>query len=393
MKTLNLLAIVNLHELNNVPNFEPTKTYAVISINNSHSKFTSKQVDIVNNKGKFPDEPFKFEFKSQTDKNGSIQTRYLQITFFTKISSNSTQKPSKLGNVNINLIDFIKSDNQEVRFLLENSKSNAIIKLSIVVKADDGLDDISLPISHFKNFNSTIESTIQQKLSKPTQSPSISCNLPMGSTTSQYSKLKSASTTKSSPIDSKSSMASSANDTHSMMTQALNDLIGDEKSNEILNKLFNKTYRFTWQLQEHGYDEFTPIECIKDIVERNGNGWKKNDEGFDMIDIVQTEYWDRLNNKKRIKHQSNASTKDDDDDDDEWAEFDVEDETSSKRLDQVVDVNQDDDNDSIDDDEYYDLYNPNGRGSNGLKKSYNHRVKPLSEIQVRDDLRSWNINV
>lgn len=385
MKTLNLVAAVDLHELTNVPCFEPTTAYAVMGLTNAHAKHTTGAFPITNNKATFPsNRPVKFTFKTQMDKSSGIQAKYLHITFFTKLQSGERGKPTKLGDITINLIEFVKSDSDEVRFLLENSKSNAIAKLFISVKANDGLDDFSTPSSsHLKSFNSTLESSIHQKLSSQTNpSTSLSYNLPMMS-------VKSPLTIDGSLMGHQggggSSMKSSLHDTHSLMVKALDESIDDHDSNELLNKLFNKTYRFTWQLQDHGYDEFTPSECIRDIVERNGNGWKKNDEGFDMIDIVQTEYWDKLNNTKRNLKSTQADTGVLDEDDDEWADFDFDD--------PLKELDEDEEETVSDDEEYYDLYNPTTAGHLGAKKSFNHRVKPLSEIQVRDDLRSWNINV
>lgn len=353
MRTLNLVAAVEIHELTNVPSFEPTKVYAVLT--QGIHKSTSKLADIVNNKASFPADTIQIPFKAHMDQNKGIQTKYLDITLFTRQQSG---KPSKLGNVNVNLAEFVTAQHgEELRFLLDNSKSNAILKLAIRVSSNDGIDQV-LPAKHPQR------SPLSLSVPMTPVSNSIRCDLPMAKSPTQASHMLDK------PQESKTSLMG---DTHSLMVEALDQSLGQD-SNDMLNRLFNKTYRFTWQLQDHGYDEFTPSECIRDIVAHNGNGWKKNDEGFDMIDIVQTEYWDRVNNSKH--HKSTLGVNDEDD---EWAEFDYEDAK-----------HEDESEEAGDEDEYYELYNQGGAAT---KKSFNKRVKPLSEVQVREDLRSWNVHI
>lgn len=64
--------------------------------------------------------------------------------------------------------------------------------------------------------------------------------------------------------------------------------LGSIFNNPLLSSLINKTYQFSWMKSDDINDnEFTPLECVQDICEHNGTGWRRNEEGNAYIDLIR----------------------------------------------------------------------------------------------------------
>lgn len=384
MKSANLEAKITLDDLSNVPSFGDSHVSATMGLEGHAAHQSHHQsmpvYPVKQNKVSFNSEKvYSFPIRVNMDSQGNLQPRVLKIVIFIV---SPTNKKSQIGSVEINLCQYVSANSDLLPFkmLLDNSKTNAILKGTIQIESSDSFVSPSSLVG--------LGSPAQQRTLK---SLSMSKSSTQQSTKMDYRKKP---TTEGSILDSKMLKKSASearkvnhfNDTHALMVQALDDSLS---SDELLNKLFNNTFRFSWKLSNNQYEEYTPSECIRDIVERNGNGWKKNDEGFDMIDIVQTEYWDKINNKhkgtknnvvtdRKGHHTYEVSNPDhhEDDEDDEWNEFDMLDEDDEAE-EEGEGANGSDDDEHI---------------AFTQKYTRSRRVKPLSEIQVREDLRSWHIS-
>ncbi len=188
-------------------------------------------------------------------------------------------------------------------------------------------------------------------------------------------------------------------DTQTLMNMACEQAIS---GTTLLDELTNKTYRFTWQLRTMQYEEFTPAECVKDIVEKNGNGWRKNDEGVDLVDVIENDFRETyLANRHHNYHNGvvNHDVGDDDDIPDVFEDFrnfgEIGDDDDYKTSHGIYHVNSsgeesgsDSDDDTDNGDIFYSYYKNRKRNVSKVK-----RFKPLTEAEVREDLRSWHITV
>lgn len=174
-----------------------------------------------------------------------------------------------------------------------------------------------------------------------------------------------------------------------MMNEACDEAI---KDNSLLDELINKTYRFTWQLKSVQYEEFTPIECIKDIIEHNGNGWRKNEEGFDMVDVIENEFRE---SRLPLNFKENNDEFDKKINDHKYGgEYDIFAEFKQDKDFNLLDNNSDDSSSNNDDsgsessdsDDIFYSYYKGTRHKSKIKK-----FKPLTEAEVREDLRSWKV--
>lgn len=490
-------------ELINVPMFDDTQCYIVSTISNDKiknnykklhiSSYTTPPVPVKNHRvnfGKRGMHSVEFRLQAQaqsTSKSDILSNKWLCMSFMLKHEN----RQELLGSLTLNLTDYVNDKNKkELRFLLENSKTNTIIKLNLLIRhlsQDENVTyqtskdkiqsphSITTPILNLtsdKNcgngsgvgnneFSPAIESRLSLSRTKTPQTSTKSATSGTLHSTNQripspkaqrnsasimervISRNNSASVAnsinsqsngnnrgiQSSITSSSSSLGSSPNtpkskffsmspispqqgsystsingskknnkgfrdiDTQLMMNEACENAVNDIS---LLDELINRTYRFTWQLKTAEYEEFTPSECVKDIIEKNGNGWKKNDEGMDMVDIVETEFKENTlmnKNKSSVFSYSNnfgdKKYKNDEITDDVFADF--------KSVENVFLQESDDDSD-----DYDDTYNPNNN-SNDIFNAYYRggkhksskvsRYKPLTEAEVREDLRSWHITV
>lgn len=468
-------------ELINVPMFDDTECFMVSTISNSKLKNNYKKLHISshttppvptrNHKVKFgPSGIHNTEFRLQAQSNSKgevLSDKWLCISFMMK----HKEHQELLGALTLNLTEYVnEKGRKELRFLLERSKTNTIVKLNLQIRHLEHDESVTyqtskdrVPSAHTiesagllrlssvksanelspkEGFNADerLRSPIKSpaapgRLGLPIPSPSAkrssgplleratsrnnSLNIPgmtMPSTAS--SSTPSSPMTPRSPRSPKSSkcaitsafscstpgplMMSNAEkrntikdiSTQTMMNEACESAINDIS---LLDDLINKTYRFTWQLRDSLYDEFTPAECVKDIIERNGNGWRKNDEGVDMVDVVENEF-----RESSIAHRNRSSLYAINNDNhtrgkhsgepDIFAEF--------KGFENVQALNSDDDDSDDsefirgrgrlggDDDSVFYSYYTGDKRKNKVK-----RYKPLTEAEVREDLRSWHITV
>lgn len=513
-------------ELINVPMFDDTQCYMVSTISNDKiknnykklhiSSFTSTSVPIKNHKVNFGNAGIhKSEFRLQAQSNSKgdvLSDKWLSISFMLKHES----RQELLGSLTLNLTEYINfQSKKELRFLLERSKTNTIVKLNLFIRPLNNDDNINYgttpsPSSPTKKGNNrhqrstsinsmkevALASGVDERLSsgpsitgRNSRNPRrLSVSIPTPTTagsqfTNNGSKLESIGSRNTSPrmhalstsntndsVDSGSlssptspstkvggkaklfggmspmfqpnthsttRVASTDSvrggggatsdekniktiDTQTMMNDACENAINDTS---LLDELINKTYRFTWQLKNSEYEEFTPSECVKDIIEKNGNGWKKNDEGVDMVDVMENEFQESTMMKRNqstsftfnnlVKKGNQMSTMTDNDDDNlkhinfhglgEYGKSglvagfeDYEDDEDS------TDTGSDDDpyipyhrrkgHGYESDDDSSDIFNTYYRG-NKHKNSRVVRFRPLTEAEVREDLRSWHISV
>ncbi|ODV85847.1 hypothetical protein CANARDRAFT_220408, partial [[Candida] arabinofermentans NRRL YB-2248] len=236
-KSVQFELVLNIEGLTNIPQLDNNICYMQRSISNSRLKtfkqqqhhkdtFTSKKYPVKDHKCSFEaDGKSVIPVKLYADPkdNYTLSDKWLQITFI--IEDPQTNSKEKLGLLELNLTEYVNERSPvNLRYLLKKSKTNSILKFSIFVK-------------HLQSDQS------------------FEYNIPNKTTSQIYQGLK---------------------DT------IVEHHVSDSKSgaDQMLCDIVNKTFRFTWQYIESRYEEYTPSECIRDIVEYNGNGWKKNDEGM-----------------------------------------------------------------------------------------------------------------
>lgn len=521
-------------ELINVPMFDDTECYIVSTVSNDKiknnykklhlSSYTTSSVPIKNHRVKFGSVGIhKTEFRLQaqsSSKSELLSDKWLCVSFMLKHENHH----ELLGTLTLNLTEYVNSRNkQELRFLLENSKTNTIVKLNLLICHLDHDENITYQTSRERQSPRNIQSPNLMNLSSPkstsaeiskmerklsltrTRTPQSSLASSITGTRTSQSSLASSLNNNSnnsnnqqtripspkvqkgigsildhemtrnnsisignynttngsipSPRSSKSFLMSpikvrsrSTNgistttknninnnnnltklnevkeiDTQLLMNKACESAVNDVS---LLDELINKTYRFTWQLRTTEYEEYTPSECVKDIIEKNGNGWKKNDEGIDMVDVVENEFKESTlmhRNRSSLFSYSNNNNNDNSDNNninnknsnnnDSDNNNNSSDSNSKKTYLDVFEefknverlVQGSDDDDSDEDGEFYNKYGNNlakdnskttasdifdayykGNGHNSSKAK---RYKPLSESEVREDLRSWHITV
>jgi hypothetical protein len=430
MKRITFQLEAQINELINVPMFDDTKCFMVCTISNDKlknnykglhvSSYTSAAVPIKNHRAKFGDTGiYNCEFKLQTQsfsKGDVLSDKWFTISFLIKHGNNQ----ELLGKVSLNLSEFVNDKKQRnLRFLLERSKTNTIVKLSLFIRHLSDDENIVYQTSKDSPTNQLFnEGPLGRSMTKSSlSSPTNRRNVPLPSASSSNGAimdrvLSTKSSNKSIPPPSQKSIKSAKS---TMLMSSINNVNSNQNSNidnriihndlqtqkimneaceaaineaSLLDELINKTYRFTWQLKSVKYEEYTPAECVRDIIEKNGNGWKKNEEGVDMVDVVENEFkessqinrdeglFSSNNVDKNIPNKMKYS-----DDTDIFAEF--------QNFQNSDNNNESDMNnsDSDSDDIFYSYYKESRRKNSKVK-----RFKPLTEAEVRDDLRSWHIS-
>lgn len=488
MRRINFSLETEILELINVPMFDGTPCFMVCTVSNSKlksnykilhtSNYTSPVVDIKNHRAKFGKAgqySTAFRIQAQTNSKGELLSdKWLCISFLIK----HNKRQELLGSLTVNLTDYInEKSKKEVRFLLENSKTNSIVKLSIFIKhlTDDGsilyqtsktssgtvsdnnglCSDLSVmnTISESPNVSPTksvgkslrvpsptvqkhSENILEKVLSKTSHTMSNASNISISTDTSTgnnnptnynnsinsnaysgaasngslitggsksptSSRFGRAVTTSMSRMHVEGSTSKKDDSYKELNTQSLMNEAYEAATKEtsLLDELINKSYRFSWQLRCIPYEEFTPVECVRDIVEKNGNGWKKNEEGIDMIDIVENEYreYSMPNNEAGYLLQNrNAPSKNSDSisakysshDADIFADFRGGEHSQHEGYSDNLHLQTDSESESDSDDLFNAYYKNNMQRPTKIK-----RFKPLTEAEVREDLRSWHIGV
>ncbi|KAG7695440.1 hypothetical protein KL930_003437 [Ogataea haglerorum] len=242
MLKLNLKAVefelnVQLAELFNVPQLDHLSCFYIQTISNSrltgkhqyHHRHAIRSAErpVENHKSVFNNERILTRVKlyANPKEHYTLSDKWLYITFFVHDSLNS--KKDKLGTLELNLTEYVNDrEPKNLRYLLKDSKTNAILRLSVYMKHLNSAQDYRY-------------------------------HVPKKSTQQIYADLK-------------DSIENSKKEFPEPETHK-ND------SETILNDIINKTFKFNWQFNGVNYDELSPIECVKDITQRNGNGWKRNE--------------------------------------------------------------------------------------------------------------------
>ncbi|QPG74911.1 hypothetical protein FOA43_002249 [Brettanomyces nanus] len=329
---------LNVIELTNVPLLDNNSCYMIVTVTNHkiknnykhyhRSKQVTNRVPISNHKCIFKQEGYVKEvLRIHIDsKTGMLANKWLCVSFI--IKDKAEKHEERLGSVHINLSEYVnESKKTDMRYLLDQSKTNSIAKMSIFLKHlfDDRGIKYQVPESTNKNFYQGITETLSDDrfTSTATGSPSKSRSImDPGKASSQLlpshsslhipsprPKVLEKSSTASRDVPAKASTSSSVaspldetSESLGLDPRAVKEICDDVfQDDNVLNGLINQTYRFTWQLKDKEYDEFTPVECVRDIVEFNGNGWKKNDEGLNLIDVIKGELREGGRHKKSHK--------------------------------------------------------------------------------------------
>ncbi|KAH3670409.1 hypothetical protein OGAPHI_000924 [Ogataea philodendri] len=245
-KSIEFELSVRLEELTNIPQLDHVSVMYVHQVSNSrlkpkqqlHHRHSAQSgvFGIQHHKCVFKDEAIVTRLKLYADpKDGfTLSDKWLYITFF--IEDSRSTKKERLGTLELNLTEYANDREPiQLRYLLKNSKANAILKLEVYMKHLDSAQDY-----HY--------------------------NIPKRSTQQIYTGLKDSIETSKQELP---------------KPQASQD-----DPDVVLDDIINKTYRFSWQFNGMNYDEFTPMECVRDIVEHHGNGWRRNEYGVPYIDTI-----------------------------------------------------------------------------------------------------------
>lgn len=270
---------------------------------NHQSKGTTERIFVKNHRAKwnYTVEP-PIKLKLQVDKNKTLSKKILVVEvyfeFLEELNKNEhpegrfshhnhayTQKVSGkilLGNVSIDVTNFIDQNGTEFhdRFLLQKSKVNSILSMSIKMQLLRGkFDDFTLPngeqlsqkikanLENFTDNNSDTSSNVTSPLSSV--HPPDSAGSRVSSTTHKTSHLA-----------------------HPKLTHQPGETLASLTiSNPVVEKLYQKTFKFPWDPRP---GEYTPQECIEDILD-GGNGWAKNEKGINLIDLETLQITDLVN--------------------------------------------------------------------------------------------------
>lgn len=417
---------LEVKELVNVPLFDNTECFMVCTVTNEKlkynykhknihsSSYTSNPVLVKGHRVKFGQNgeyKNQFNIHAYSSKDSILADKWLSISFLTRIEGND--RTDLLGSTWVNLSEYVNERDEKIfRKLLDQSKTNTIVNMSLILRhlSNDGdktyraKSQLPTPIptaARKPHLNtSIIESLCESQANDHPPSPR--------SPTMSFSKSHRLSVPPPKPVSpSKNDLSTSGsllngvlNHQHSMALSSPRELSKPYDNNlqqimneacesaiegsTLLDELMNKIYRFTWEAKTTSYEEYTPAECVIDIVERNGSGWRKNEEGLNYIDVINNEF--KESNQKQQKmtagdYEDLNFTSDDDDDDD-----DDNDDGGDSDLKKGVLGRASDSLDSYD--QFYSYYKDSAK-----RKNRTIRFKPLTEAEVREDLRSWHISV
>ncbi|VEU21747.1 DEKNAAC102320 [Brettanomyces naardenensis] len=391
--------LLRVIDLSNVPLLDGNHCYMVVTISNHkgknykkfhRTKVTTESVAIFDHKCTFKGEGYiKQLFRLNLDpKSEVLSNKWLCVSFI--LIDKTDKHEGRLGTVNINLAEYANETKPaSIRYLLDQSKTNSIAKLSIFLRhlTDDSGIKYKVPESSSGNFYQGITQTLGEDVHRSSSELKRNKTIPLPTAKETVNDKNGSSTCfikstadmvkelrkPSELADGRSSKLPSAGSVASPLDENADSLGLDPRvvkeicdsiftENNVLNGLINRTYRFTWQTKDKTYEEFTPMECVQDIVEYNGNGWKKNDEGLNMIDVVKNEIKENWRRKKkrtdRISYEYNGNRSEESSSDSE----------NSERYGSESESEDD-----------------------SRKRNKAKRYVPPTEIQMREDLKSWHV--
>jgi hypothetical protein len=161
----------------------------------------------------------------------------------------SSREKSFLGKVHINLAEFAGLDGtQTMRYLLKDSRVNAVLNVEIgmtLVKGD--INDYIVPPMRSKGLTNVFGDSMYESSSMGSRHGAASASSPSEQRFHKSSKIA---------------------------------------SDPIITKMYQKTFEISWDPRP---GEFTADECVDDIM-NGGDGWAKNQEGVDFIDLQMETY-------------------------------------------------------------------------------------------------------
>ncbi|CCE65205.1 hypothetical protein TPHA_0K00710 [Tetrapisispora phaffii CBS 4417] len=244
-----------------------------------------------------------------------------------------------LGTVEINVADYIREDEKFItnRFLLKDSKVNSLLSLSVQLKLIRGsYQEFNLPHVNFGSgqfpgiFHTSISDILEDSTELGSPTNSLFRNNILSQTQNIYSLQSQRSRSSASSLVSRPShmrkINSNDDSLHTPMKKGNHFANGlprgrnfdyhkyvDEETHEkenVVTQLYNRTFQIPWDLRPN---EYNISECIEDII-GGGNGWAKNEEGVNFIDIqalLLTE--DEIKYYGITKQDSNVSTSESED--------------------------------------------------------------------------------
>ncbi|CDO95043.1 unnamed protein product [Kluyveromyces dobzhanskii CBS 2104] len=270
---------------------------------NHQSKGVTERIFVKNHRAKWNysvKPPIKL--KLQVDRNKALSKKVLVVEvffeFLEELNNNDhsdgrfshhnnnayTQKISGkilLGTVSIDVTEFIDKDGTEFhdRFLLQKSKVNSILSMSIKMQLLRGT---------FEDFRLPNGEQLSQKIKANLE------NSPDNNSDTSFSNASPISSVH--PPESVGSRLSGGthktpHPTHKSAHQTGDNLASLTISNQMVEKLYQKTFKFPWDPRP---GEYTPQECVEDILD-GGNGWAKNEKGINLIDLETLQITDLVN--------------------------------------------------------------------------------------------------
>ncbi|CCK68664.1 uncharacterized protein KNAG_0B02220 [Huiozyma naganishii CBS 8797] len=232
--------------------------------------------------------------------NGSRKNSYTQRVTGTLL----------LGTVTVNVAEYVRKEEEPItnRFLLKQSKVNSILSVTFQLKVIRGTyRDFKIP-SDFSTGQ--LSSSYQNGISKIFE---------------RNSSITSGGSTTGSDLPSMAGGASGlATGATYVSSRGITTIAGH--LNPLINTLHDRTFQLTWDPRPN---ELTPAECVENIL-KGGNGWAKNENGVNLIDIQALKLkdlvensagfvsngpscdsndtaWDNMNNREFLEMKTNSA--------------------------------------------------------------------------------------
>ncbi|EDO19575.1 hypothetical protein Kpol_1018p108 [Vanderwaltozyma polyspora DSM 70294] len=244
--------------------------------------------------------PNPVQVKLQVDRNGHISSKVLHLDVYldpAPTRSNSVHVPSLprpstasnfsfvpgtgsenpiksntkrmfMGYVSLNIADYIREDEvySTSRFLLKESKVNSIINMSVRMEIVRGTyNDFAIPRNSKSRIHGSLNTDLNDLLEGSTEIAS-----PISSSSRQFGD--STNDANGRPL---SMMSSTINNSGSTMSSA--------NMSPLVDQLYQSSFDISWDPRP---GEYTPRDCIDDLL-KGGNGWAKNEEGVNLIDMSE----------------------------------------------------------------------------------------------------------